>query len=580
MNRFVTLAILLACNPAPSASDLDSTRGGEVQVFFNEPGSRAQNMWEPDAVRYMIQMVDSAESTIDMAVMGFSHRPLIDALIRADLRGVRVRMVGDAGHAYNSGYVRFRDEHIPIQMGNMAHIMHNKFMVVDGRFVWCGTANWSDSDLRQNSNNFISIDHPGVAADFTDEFEQMFSGKFGAMKQEIDNGRVYEIGDTTIELWFSPNEDAMGRMLEIVDAAQDSVRFSIFAFTKDSLGSALVRKQAEFARKDAAEGVDRSGDFTTHRSVAGVIDKSQLHSNGQFHEVYRLIGAGIPMRLDGNENSIQPGDYQAGGGRLHSKTMIIDENSENPTIITGSFNWSASATQSNDEYLMVIRGGRIARQYQQYWEGLWRGSSDIGGDFVGDEGLDPGSIVINEIMWYGMHAADADGFDEYIELRNLSDRWVNLDLWQIANPDDVVVGFPPGSRIPPRGLFTILDHTTEPYADGQPLDDPSAFRGGDLIVNPYNDNRQARLYIKDGALELFLKDPRGVEMDRAGNGGPAYAGGPSGGKVRSMERDADPGDGADPDAWHACTLDEGGENVTPEFRATMIGTPGEENSAR
>jgi len=578
MNRFLAIPLLFSCNMAPSEADLDKTRGGDVEVYFNEPGSRAQNMWEPDAVRYMIQMVESSEATIDIAVMGFSHKPLIDALIRADMRGVRIRMVGDTGHANNSGYVRFREEHIPIQMGNMAHIMHDKFMVVDGRFVFCGTANWSDSDLRQNSNNFVSIDHPGVAADFTAEFEQMFGGRFGAMKTAIDNGRVYEIGDTTVELWFSPNEDAMGRMLELVDAAEDSIRFSIFAFTKDTLGSSLVRKQQEFALKDEAEGVDRSGDFTTHRSVAGVIDKSQLHSNGQYHEIYRLLGAGLPIRLDGNENSTQPGDYQAGGGRLHSKTMIIDADSDNPTVITGSFNWSASATQSNDEYLMVIRGGRIAKQYQAYWDGLWRGSSDIGGDFVGQDGLEPGSILINEVMWYGVHSADADGFDEYLELRNLTDRWVNLDLWQIANPDDFVVGFPPGSRIPPNGLFTVLDHTTEPYIDGQPMDDTSAFRNGDLVLNPFNDNRQARLYLKDGALELILKDPRGVEMDRAGNGGPAYAGGPGAGKVRTMERDAAGGDGTDPANWHACSLDEGGENVNEGFRAVMIGTPGEQNS--
>jgi phosphatidylserine/phosphatidylglycerophosphate/cardiolipin synthase-like enzyme len=109
----------------------------------------------------------------------------------------------------------FRDRHIPLVTGNSPHIMHDKFMVVDGRFVFGGTANWTDSDLRLNSNNFFLIDSGPIAADFTAEFEQMFGGRFGAMKTAIDNGRVYEIGDTTVELWFSPNEDAMGRMLEL-----------------------------------------------------------------------------------------------------------------------------------------------------------------------------------------------------------------------------------------------------------------------------------------------------------------------------------------------------------------------------
>ena len=87
-----------------------------------------------------------------------------------------------------------------------------------------------------------------------------------------------------------------------------------------------------------------------------MIDQSQLHSNGQYHEVYRLLGGGADLRMDGIDSSRQPGDYQAGGGRLHSKTMVIDADGENPVVITGSFNWSASATVSNDEFLLVFRG--------------------------------------------------------------------------------------------------------------------------------------------------------------------------------------------------------------------------------
>ena len=49
-----------------------------------------------------------------------------------------------------------------------------------------------------------------------------------------------------------------------------------------------------------------------------------------FHESYRLIANGVSIRMDGNDNSYQPGDYQAGGGRRHSKTLVIDGRTENP----------------------------------------------------------------------------------------------------------------------------------------------------------------------------------------------------------------------------------------------------------
>ena len=52
----------------------------------------------------------------------------------------------------------------------------------------------------------------------------------------------------------------------------------------------------------------------------------------------------------------------------------------------------------------------------------------------------------------------------------------------------------PAPRFQPT-LFTIVDHVLEPYEDGKPQDENSAFLTGDPIVNSFNDNRQARLYL-------------------------------------------------------------------------------------
>ena len=589
------LGALLSCNGPPSKEDLASTRGGRVDVYFNDPGARLETIWRSDAVDIMIEIIDSAQATLDFAVMGFSHDDVVDAMIRAYDRGVAVRMVGDAGHLYNSGYRRLIERHIPVVTGNDAHIMHDKFMIVDGRFLFAATANWTPTDLEHNSNNFVAIDSPFVAADFQAEFEQMWNGRFGHQKVRQLNGNVYEIGDTTVEVWFSPNEDAMGRILELVDAAEESVRFTIFAFTKDQVGSAFIRKQEEFERLDAADGVDPALDFRDRRSVAGVIDQSQLHSNGQYHEVYRLLGAEIPLRMDGNDASRQPGDYQAGGGRLHSKTMVLDAQGDKPVVITGSFNWSASATQSNDEFLLVFHGPRVAQLFDGYFEYLWRNGRRMGQDFVGeaiggsDYILKPGDITFNEIMWYGAHPNDIDGFDEFIELKNHTAHDIELDLWQIANPDDFVLGFPPGSTLPANGLFTVVDHVVERYEDGAPQDEGTAYLSGDLVVNAFNDNRQARLYLKDSAQELFLLDPEATRMDTAGDGGPPFAGGPDGPVARSMERLDPPGDGTDPAQWADCIAPTGGIWVNPDpvdlddpsgdtYRDIIIATPGEPNS--
>ena len=572
LTRSAAVALGLAAGCAPSAADLDSTRGGRVDIYFNDPGSRRQNMWDPDAISVMLEMIRDANVSIDMAVMGFTYQPLIDALIHAYDRGVQIRMVGDAGHLYNSGYEAFRERRIPMQAGNMQHIMHHKFMVVDSRFVFAGTANWTTSDLKHNVNNFIVLDSPFVAADFSAEFEQMFGGAFGHNKVEIDNGRRYQVGDTVVEVWFAPNEDVVGRMIERIDAAQQSVRFTIFAFTKDQVGSAFLRKQTALGGATAPDGLG---------PVAGVIDQSQLHSNGQYHEVFRLLGGGLDLRMDANDNGLQPGDYQAGGGRLHSKTMVIDAAADVPTVMTGSFNWSASATQSNDEYMLVLEGPRVTADYDAEFHRLWGQGRPMGNQRVAAGDVQPGDVVIDEVMWFGAPSGDPrdEGNDEFIELRNTTSREIDMSLWQIANDQDFVVGFPPGSVVGPGERFLILDHTVEIYDDGVPQDEPSAFTGADMVVNAFNDNRQARLYLKDGSLRLRLLDPDGVEIDVVGDGGPAFAGGPDANAVaRSMERLPGAADGTDPASWYACTLPEGGANVREPWRARVIATPGEPNS--
>ncbi len=578
-------ALLAAC--APSEEDLNSTRGHQVEVFFNDPGTRAQNMWEPDVVTVMVEAIRGAQDSIDLAVMGFNRDELISELIAAYDRGVEVRFVGDAGHLYNDGYKRFMARGIPMAVGNYNHIMHDKFMVIDDRFTFGGTANWTDTDLRHNSNNFFMIDSPLVADRFTAEFEKMSGGLFGHSKSPSDGPNTFEIGDTTIEVYFSPNDDSLGRMLELVDAAQESLRFTIFAFTKDTVGGAFVRKQEEWAALNEADGL-ADADFRDKRSVAGVIDKSQLHSNQQYHEAFRLLGGKIPMRLDGNENSKQPGDYQAGGGRLHSKTMAIDVYGEQPVIISGSFNWSASATQSNDEFLMVFHGARVAQEYDDYFESLWDDAKPLGNDFVGEgeRPLQKGDLLINEIMWFGQNDGDDEGNDQYIELLNTTNRRISLDMWQIAGPNDFVVGIPPGYSVGPGETFLIVDHVLEAYQDGIPQDELSSITGADYVVNAYNDNRQARLYLKDGYMDLKLLDPNGRVMDRAGDGGPPFAGGPSGynsstrtyDEVFSMERREDAGDGTSPDDWYTCTRQKGGDNVNEGFKEQVIGTPGQGNS--
>jgi hypothetical protein len=518
---------------------------------------------------------------------------------------------------YVGGYNDLDRLNIPMQVGNQNHIMHNKFFVFDRHRVFVGTGNITSNSFDRDNNAWVIIDSPAVARDFIDEFDQMFAGRYGAAKQEIANGEEYAVGDTSVEIRFSPQEDSLGRLLQAVEEAQHSVRFFIFAFTKDQVGSAIINKHREFTAYNLCCDPSRQSERDTSgadcsatqcespfepKVVQGVIDQSQLHSNGPYHELYRLLAYGVDVVLDGNDNSAQPGDYQGGGARQHDKTVVIDAGFDTAKVVTGSFNWSSSATQANDETLLVLHGERLAGQYAEHFASLFSQGRSPGSRYIGDDSdLAPGDIVFNEIGWDGYNGrvdtSDASGDlvynDEFIELLNTRDEPIDLSLWTIATDEDFVLGFYPGTILGPHERFLIVDHNLAPYTDSSPQTEVSAFKNANMVMNVANDPRFLRLSLHNLDFRIRLLDPRGNEMDRAGDGGPAFAGGrrTEGGTIRnrSMERvhvtcdGSDPtcrvfGPGDDPAAWRACSASEGGVNVNDVFKQVVIATPGELNS--
>jgi len=266
--------------------------------------------------------------------------------------------------------------------------------------------------------------------------------------------------------------------------------------------------------------------------------------------------------MDGNAHGFLPGDYQAGGGRLHSKTMLIDRDTEKATVLTGSFNWSSSATVANDETFVVLKGERVTREHIEYFESLWDNGKTIAFDSVNeigeenkvlhsrcgnfdindplldvnhifdngypcdaDSGFVPGSIIFNEIHWDGYnHQVDYSDFaldmvnnDEYIELLNTTDQPIDMSFWTISTNTDFSVGFYPGTIIGPGERFLILDHNLEPFVDVVPQDVRHAFDQGDFVINTANDPRFLRLNLRNSDSFLQILDPQGRVLDVVGD---------------------------------------------------------------
>jgi len=126
----------------------------------------------------LIDEIDRAASTIDVAIYSFTSDELGRALIRARNRGVRVRIVTDRQQAGGLGSEIPYLESLGFQVRRcqgegLYGSMHHKFMVVDGNALVTGSYNWSAAAEQNNYENALFLSTAPVIDDYRAEFSRL-----------------------------------------------------------------------------------------------------------------------------------------------------------------------------------------------------------------------------------------------------------------------------------------------------------------------------------------------------------------------------------------------------------------------
>ncbi len=125
----------------------------------------------------LIEKIDSAKESIDIAIYSFTLDEIADSLIDAKRRGVKVRVLFDAGQA-QSKYSE--DEHLAEngvevkRLDKSSGIMHNKFAVIDSVMVSTGSFNYSNNANEFNDENLVFLYGEETVEKFRQEFEELW----------------------------------------------------------------------------------------------------------------------------------------------------------------------------------------------------------------------------------------------------------------------------------------------------------------------------------------------------------------------------------------------------------------------
>lgn len=301
-----------------------------------------------EVCKELVQNINNAKDTIDIAAYGLADIPAVTAALnKAKERLVQIRVVYDTNSKHENYYTetdeilksypnKRSDEifNLP-KLTNM--LMHNKFVIFDKEKVYTGSMNFSTTGLSGfNHNAIVIINSKYIAQLYTNEFEQMYNGKFHTLKQKTQNNKNIQLGQNIISVYFSPQDKAFSsEVTALIRHSKSYVYMPAFIITFNGIKNELINAKSR--------GVD----------VKIITDATNTYAR---HSAFReLRNHGVPVKV---ENF---------AGKIHSKTIIIDDE----YLILGSANFSNSAENKNDENLLIIKSPKLASTYKNFFLYLW-----------------------------------------------------------------------------------------------------------------------------------------------------------------------------------------------------------------
>jgi phosphatidylserine/phosphatidylglycerophosphate/cardiolipin synthase-like enzyme len=288
---------------------------------------------------------------LDVAIYEYELPEIVEAVNAAHARGARVRVVY---HAKEGDEQTGENEHnlaaLPPEAKRArltSRICHHKFIVLSRlsggtrkpRAVLCGSTNFTHNGVYRQANVVHVVRREDTAQEYLDLFEVLFGGAdvTATRRYVTENNPV----DASQPLFagFSPRSGGadLESFITHIDAATRDVLFCTAFDLYDGIEQALLG--------EPRDPILRLGLQNSRSEITG------YHRDRTADFVATAM---LPEGLEGYLEESTAG--QRGNILIHTKLVVVDFTSDSPTIISGSHNLSRSASESNDENFLIVRG--------------------------------------------------------------------------------------------------------------------------------------------------------------------------------------------------------------------------------
>ncbi|MGB8858020.1 MAG: phospholipase D-like domain-containing protein [Ilumatobacteraceae bacterium] len=326
------------------------------------------------------------------ALYELDDQPLIDALLAFGKRAHIVLANGSSKEKGSDG-----NEEAALQLDGKVDLHrrmlwseglgHNKFLVLaktqaHPSAVWTGSTNWATTGLCTQMNNGILVEDEAVASIYMRQWKLLRDdARVGQQGKPMHFGAALTSSNDVVKaagpadafnVWFTRTSGGqeMADITEIINSAREAILFLMFEPGSNGLLQ-VVQSRLSTASPTYRPGLYVHGVVNTLRSSAQggglAVDLVGRGKNSSF-DLQVVQPEGV-TNLAGWATEVTRKDFlMTQGGAIgyaiiHSKVIVVDPFTK-PVVITGSHNFSQSASNKNDENIMIVRGNpQLAERY-------------------------------------------------------------------------------------------------------------------------------------------------------------------------------------------------------------------------
>jgi phosphatidylserine/phosphatidylglycerophosphate/cardiolipin synthase-like enzyme len=255
---------------------------------------------------------------------------------------------------------------------------HNKFAIVVKKKnrepvrAWTGSTNWAATGLCTQLNNAVKIEDREVANLFLQQWDRLVEAEDGFPKELVSANAESPRTVDNMDIWFTRIRNTSKKnvdiakdiqsLIDVVTGAKEMILYVMFQPGTNPLLDILERAKDLYVR-----GIVSTVTSTNEEEfqLAGVKDEPIVYKTAliQPEGIVKTFSSWIKEVT--RAQFLMP--FQAPGighAITHCKMIVIDPFSDDSVVVTGSHNFSKSASEKNDENFLIIHNDRaLAEAY-------------------------------------------------------------------------------------------------------------------------------------------------------------------------------------------------------------------------